>query len=152
MSRAFACLESATYLFVLADGKIVTWYSLDFNGTALFFRSTIEFLDNVPLRNRVFTTWHRPVVWSPSKVTRMHANGCENVVRWARAKDHTPCDIQMNTTYDRQSRCHKRRFAVSLARLLIPVELVQDTRVIFMVYTKQTGVIGGIISVGFTVN
>lgn len=84
----------------------------------------------------------------------MHANGCEHVVRWARAKDHTPCDIQMNTTYDRQSRCHKRRFAVSLARLLIPVELFREkfSRVIFMIYTKQTGVIGGIISIGLTVN
>lgn len=30
-------------------------------------------------------------------------------VRWARARDHTPCNIQMNTTHDRQSRCRKRR-------------------------------------------
>lgn len=109
-----------------------------------------ELLDNVWLRNRaVFTAWHRPVVWSSSKVTRTHANGREHVVRWARAKDHTPCDIQMNATYDRQSRCHKRRFAVSQACLLISVELL---RVIFTVYAKQTRVISKVISIGLIVN
>lgn len=79
----------------------------------------------------------------------MQANGREHVARWARAKDHTPCDIQMNATYDRQSRCHKRRFAVSQACLLIPVELLC---MIFMIYTKQTRVTDKVTSIDPIVN